>query len=746
MRFSNGCRLAAVFILAAAVMAGCMGVLNSHKSLKPSAQAALNAPFAPDNCTKCHLAWSENFDYYRGWDRYGYFFPVKGDSTLTGWFDTWSAPVENMSMMWYATSWWESPELNPWPKDIADKPMSYSVLSKESGLPAIPKAPSDVKGKTIVVDKTGGDYKTIGEAVAKAAAGTTVFVMPGEYNEVVVLKDGVSLVGKDATTTIINPKNQGHAVTAANHSLIAGFTITGTGIVYDTKKFNCGVYVSGCDSTSVIMGNIFRENGLFGVWIDGAPDEAANLDFDKKLGLRMVEINDRPYKDYPNPIIAGNTFYRIGQRGVFCVHARGEVFNNYFVGNVKAMGLERHSRPLVHHNIFYYNNIPMAINRSEPAVFNNIFYKNQWGQRMIRGANPVIFGNVTFESPFFRDFDEDGIPIPYTPHPGTGEKSFDPLFNDPLNCDFSYKEGSPFSKQSITSFSAAGVMRDSDLPQPFALHCKDSFGREVLSMTPEISDLIKKIETENSRVKTLSASYTVNYLGYLDVSSKTSGGPLDRVLSSTPVIRINYRVSDFSLNGNKRVKTYNEARYIKAKKTTDSGKITYNGSYIEAEGGKYASIFNSKPDPLYVGDRPFRETPGSFYRDYDQYFRGCSGPIGTTVSGYLHILGGKILPDKAKVNGASCIVVRYPHIGKDQYFLFYLDPAIGYRPRMTEEFYNEKLCRTIDYSSFKKFAGDISLPVKVKVTDYMFDGPNVGEKAASWELLVDTASVRVNGK
>ena len=42
-------------------------------------------------------------------------------------------------------------------------------------------------------------------------------------------------------------------------------------------------------------------------------------------------------------------------------------------------------------------------------VFNNIMLRNQWGQRMLRGANPVIFDNVTWNSPFFRDFDEEGI-------------------------------------------------------------------------------------------------------------------------------------------------------------------------------------------------------------------------------------------------------------------------------------------------------------------------------------------------
>jgi hypothetical protein len=366
-----------------------------------------------------------------------------------------------------------------------------------------------VRGPVIVVAKTGGDETSIVKAIGSAKPGTTVFVRPGEYNETVVLRDGVSLVGEDAATTIINPRNAGHAIVAANNALIAGLTITGTGIVYATGAFNSGIYAGGhIDSTCVIIGNIFRENGLFGVWIDGTPDASAHETLLASVGAAAIEMRDIPYENYPNPVIAGNTFYRVGQRGVFCVHARGEIFNNVFAGNVKALGMERRSRPFFHHNVCYFNNVPMAINTSEPLALNNIFLRNQWGQRMLRGADPVMAGNVTWDSPHFRDFDEDGIARPYLPRPGIGERTLDPRFRDPLGGDYTFADDSPLSGKT-TGFAAVGIMRDKGLPQPPAVRCRDSWGREVLSMTPESVELIGLIESENARVKSIEASYRI---------------------------------------------------------------------------------------------------------------------------------------------------------------------------------------------------------------------------------------------
>lgn len=719
-----------------AVIAGCgvSRIAERREAILPGVQAGFEG--MPDNCTRCHYAWAAKFDYFHGWDRYGY---IYGDMPVAGYYDPWyEDDVENMEREYYATDWWESPEDYPWPANIEQRVRPLSVLSRPGGLPAIPGHREDITGPVIEV-RSGGNIQ---EAIDRAIPGTTVYLRAGTYNEPVVLKDGVSLVGENAVTTIINPLNTSHAVIAANHSLIANLTLTGTGIEYETGAFHAAIYATGVDSTCVIARNIFRENGLFGVWIEGTLDRQEENFLRSVNSVRDMEMAERPYTDYPNPVIVGNTFYRIGQRAVYCVHARGEIFNNVFSGNVKAVGMDFHSRPLFHHNVCYYSNVPMAINRSEPVVFNNIMLHNQWGQRMLRGANPVIFGNVTWNSPFFRDFDESGRPTPYNVHPGTGEMSVDPRFIDPLAGDFRFADGSPFVNRAV-GFDAVGIMRDAGLPQPPAVQVTDSYGREVLAINDDVTRVIASVDSLNDRIDHLLASYTITYRSWLDVIPDSAGDPSSFRLSRDPVVEVTYDVPQWSMHGNSRIKEYHERRTVKGKTTEYSGRITYNGIYLTAEGRLFGDLYNKTPDPLYIGERPFRENPGGFYRDYDQYVKGAIGPLGTFYNGYLRIMGGAIDSTRVDVDGHSCIRVRYPHIGADQYYYFYLDPSIGYRPRKMEQYYGGKLYRSVDSYDYRIING-IALPVSLHITDLGVSGDLTGKTIGELTLSVNEGSIQLN--
>ncbi len=733
---------AAALLILVIGASGCLGLFGGSGRVTPSA-AKLSTMNGPDKCSSCHAAWAERFDYYRGWDRYGCIF----DGTdVVGYYDPWLFPtIRNTAREYYASEWWDTADAYVWPGDIANRVESMSILSR-GGLPEIPDRPESVAGKVLVVAPSGGDYDSIQKAVNAAAPGATVFVKSGTYHEAVTLKEGIRLVGQDPYTTVIDPKNTGHGIVAANHCLIAGFTLTGTGMDYRNNRFNAGIHVPGCDSTLVIVRNIFKENGLFGILVEGEIDSGGDAGFSRSHPGNTVDYGDRPYRTYANPVIAGNTFYRIGQRAVFCVHARGEVFNNIFIGNVKTIGLERHSRPFIHHNVFYLNNIPMSCNRSEPIFCNNIMYQNQWGQRMLKGANPVIFGNVTWESPHFRDFDEAGVPIPYRPIPGTGEIQVDPLFIDPAGGDFHFKSTSTLQNQAV-GFSAVGIMRDATLPQPPQLACEQSFGREVLALSRDIVELIRRVDAEQAKVRSVEARYRIEYTGYLEVQADPHGLPSIAGHSvDQPSVHMEYDVSRWIMQSGKRTKTFREVIRTPSGELTDSGSIHFNGSYLEAKDSRFAEDFDRQPDARFIGDRPLREAPLGVYRDYDQYYRGAIGNMGTFFQGYLRVLGGRIEKDRVKVDGRSCLAVRYPHIGVDQYCYFYLDPGKGYRPMKLEQYYNGKPYRVIDSYRYAEFPDGVSMPLSLRVTDYVVSGVFAGKKAGEWTLTVDQSSLRVNGK
>jgi hypothetical protein len=95
--------------------------------------------------------------------------------------------------------------------------------------PAAPPAPSPTQA-TLVVAPTGGDYATIGEAVAKAPAGARILVRPGVYSESLVVDKNVEIVGEGARDAIVIEARRGPCLThrSGTASLI-GLTLRGRG-------------------------------------------------------------------------------------------------------------------------------------------------------------------------------------------------------------------------------------------------------------------------------------------------------------------------------------------------------------------------------------------------------------------------------------------------------------------------------------------------------------------------------------
>ena len=142
---------------------------------------------------------------------------------------------------------------------------------------------------------------------------------------------------------------------------------------------------------------------------------------------------------------------------------------------------------------------------------------------------------------------------------------------------------------------------------------------------------------------------------------------------------------------------------------------------------------------------PCRENVGGLYTDYDQYFNGSIGPAGTFYYGYLRILGGEVLPERETVDGRECVVVRYPHLGSDQVYKFYLDPKLGYRPWRLEQYFDRTLYRRIDDYRYVP-ANGAWLPVSVRITDYAVKDPGKGRVIGVTVMRVLPDALRLNGR
>jgi len=734
-------------ILFLIALAGCAGILGRGKpdSQREHDLRVGNIPSAlhpewkeADRCTKCHAVWSWEFGYYRGWDRHGFIYDYYHTPPF-GFKDPYGPDVpSNPFVEYYFTDWWNGPWLS-----LADSPEPRMNLGGYGMVNDGTAKPEDFTGPVIVVDQSGkGDAKTIQEGVDMARPGTTVFVRAGKYRECVKLKEGIRLWGENAHTTIINPDFTGHAVTAANNCDISGFRLTGTGMNYKTYEFSAGVYALDCDSTLVIRGNIFDSDAVFGVLVEssrvgGTPRKQEKRYIPPKKALENLE-----YTGYSNPRIIGNTFYMIGERAVYSIHAAPEIANNVFIGNVKTVGMTQHSRPFIHHNVFYRNNVTVNMNRSMPIICNNIFLRNYWGQRVIEGARPVIHDNVTWNSPYYKEFGEDGTPLLYTPRPGHGELSVDPRFVDPDAGDFRLSEDSPLRSRSGLRESY-GLVSGPGIQQPPVFPCESSYA-EIFDNRNEASDsIIATVKRNLKKIRNMSLAYTVEYESYMEVEYDEYGDQKSAEIRNEPVSGMRYHVPLWVLDGKKRRKTYECELFSAAGALPDSGTVIFDGERLDVLNGRFRSVCRTYDDPYDIGERVFRENVGGLYLDYDQYLNGAIGPLGTFFHGYLTVFGGEVQEEREVVDGHECVVILYPNIGFDTKYKFYLDPELGYMPRKLEQYFERELYRRIDGYRYEIHDG-IPVPVELTVTDYAVREPHVGKVVGRCLMKVESGSVRIN--
>ena len=739
----------AFLLLLLAAIAGCMGASNIRESRTVAERDVRSEAFLTlskrqaawkqaDRCTKCHMAWSWEYGYYRGWDRHGFI----SDYTLLspiGYKDPWGLDVPvNSFREYYYTDWWKGPWLdervNPNPEMHLD---GYGPPNEGRS------KPEDFTGRVVVVDSQGnGDARAIQEGVDRAGRDATVFVKAGRYRESVRLREGIRLWGENPETTIIDSGTERDGIIAANGCDISGFTITGTGMDYGRLVFTAGVHVLDCDSTLVIRGNIFYSNAVFGILVESSRAGGTPKDPLDRSILPEQALHPLSYTGYPNPRIIGNTFHMIGERAIYCIHAAPEIANNIFMGNVKTVGMTQLSRPFIHHNVFYRNNVPLNINRSMPVVCYNIMVRNYWGQRVIEGSYPVIHDNVTWDSPWYHEFAEDGRPVPYAPFPGTGEQTVNPALANPDSGDFRISLTSPVTRLATTR-NGYGLIKGYGIQFPPTVPCRESWAENFLARNDTTRTVIAELDRQNERIRTLDVSYTVEYRSYMAVTYDRSGNQLSARISKNPVSGTDYQAR-FSLADGKRLKTYRMVQFAGEKTVSDSGTVTFDGERVRVAGGAFKTDSRLIGDIHQVGERPVRENAGGIPLDYDQYLNGAIGPGGTFYYGYLRILGGEAVPKKETVDGHACIVIKYPHLGSDHKFVFYLDPEIGYRPRKLEHYFERRLYRKIESYRYEQ-VGRMFFPVSATVTDYAVRDPHAGKVVGRCVMNVTPGRLKVNG-
>ena len=225
-----------------------------------------------------------------------------------------------------------------------------------------------------------GNYGTIQSAIDAASYGDTINVPSGVYHESIILKNGIIVEGANPWDTIIFGGNDaGDVVTlTAGSATIRGFTIKGA------ISGSSGIFVNYSGTTLTAINNIIIENDY---------------------GIRGSNQSNVIVK---NNIIANNTYDGIN------VYEYATVENNVITNNGRS-GWNDWSGGGTYtfdNNIIVNNDwTGFATHRDTPLT---IQYNDVWNNTL---------GNYIYG---FQGWGSEGS---FTPSPGTGEISLDPLFS-----------------------------------------------------------------------------------------------------------------------------------------------------------------------------------------------------------------------------------------------------------------------------------------------------------------------------
>ncbi len=252
--------------------------------------------------------------------------------------------------------------------------------------------------KTIEVP---AQFPTIQEAINNAQSGDEIKVAAGTYKENITLKNGISVLGKDAkTTTITNSINFDQPlVTTGGDCTISGFTVLG-----GDGGIKGSVYIP--EGSPIISLNIIRDNHGSGIVAapGASPTIRENLIFNNRsAGINLNTcaghiIGNEIFKNFGNgisvqgsaPKIENNSIYQNGEAGIAVSYGvtRGVSVSARYEGEAEIIG----------NKIEDNKSAGLIAENTSPRVFNNTISNRGRPGLLLFGSGAIIKNNHLISS------------------------------------------------------------------------------------------------------------------------------------------------------------------------------------------------------------------------------------------------------------------------------------------------------------------------------------------------------------
>jgi parallel beta-helix repeat protein len=241
------------------------------------------------------------------------------------------------------------------------------------------------------------ELATIQEAVDSANPGDTIFVRSGTYFENVVIKKPVTLIGEDASTTVIDGKQLSSTMyVQANNVVVSNFTLQNSKTVYPGS----GVHIYGKYNT--VVGNII-ENNLIGIYLYYSQNNtlANNRISNSYYGVWADHVSS-------NNTIIGNTIFSNRQAGVHAGLAsdNNTISANIFHNNTYGLFLPTSYNEVFHNN--FVNNTHHAWSNAEGNRWDCDMEGNYWDNYQGRDLNKDGLGNEPY---LIEELGQDNYPL-----------------------------------------------------------------------------------------------------------------------------------------------------------------------------------------------------------------------------------------------------------------------------------------------------------------------------------------------
>ncbi|RLE21211.1 MAG: hypothetical protein DRJ50_09565 [Actinobacteria bacterium] len=294
------------------------------------------------------------------------------------------------------------------------------ALSVNTVNPSHASPPGVPAGSPYTVDAGGtGDFSTIGEAVAAASDGDTVFVQPGTYTEAIVIDKDITLAGDGPVDEIIivapadppeafmgdrsftSPNFESYAVLiSGSDALVTGLTFQGvdTSVIVEGGSPNLRDLVF--DGAGRPFSGTEGEPGQYELVITSG--SSAHIADNTMIGGAGITVGDRS-----NPIIEGNSIRGAGDSGIQAASAishhptiRDNDISGVRFGIQMSGGMpggkahEAGGMPVISGNDVSAELVGISLGESDAVVYDNTVRDSLNGIVLSGGGSAEVMGNT----------------------------------------------------------------------------------------------------------------------------------------------------------------------------------------------------------------------------------------------------------------------------------------------------------------------------------------------------------------